>query len=233
MATIKFNDEIISDENNNIYDLNLFINENFNYIKENPDYYEKINITKFDFTSNIANTNNYKKLYKNYFYLNKLNNYNINLISTIFNTNSIKINRNDDNIITDISTHYKTNYINNFDRIIFDIENKSIETKLINQYLYYMNVFFNSKILNLEKNYKLLKDKNKILETNLNIFMNTKNYNYDKQETEIKYLKYKTNNYGELLNEYQEEIKKLNKKLNYLTITIISLFAFIFINYHS
>jgi esterase/lipase len=95
-----------------------------------------------------------------------------------------------------------------------------------------MNVFFNSKILNLEKNYKLLKDKNKLLETNLNIFMNTKNYNYDKQETEIKYLKYKSNNYGELLNEYQEEIKKLNKKLNYLTITIISLFAFIFINYH-
>jgi hypothetical protein len=44
MATIKFNDEIISDENNNIYDLNLFINENFNYIKENPDYYEKINM---------------------------------------------------------------------------------------------------------------------------------------------------------------------------------------------
>jgi len=232
MATIKFNDEIISDENNNIYDLNLFINENFNYIKENPDYYEKINITKFDFTSNIANTNNYKKLYKNYFYVNKLNNYNTNLISNIFNTNSVKINRNDDNIITGISTHFKTNYINNFDRIIFDIENKSIEAKLINQYLYYMNVFFNSKILNLEKNYKLLKDKNKILETNLNIFMNTKNYNYDKQETEIKYLKYKTNNYGELLNEYQEEIKKLNKKLNYLTITIISLFTFIFINYH-
>ena len=232
MNYIKFNDEIISDENYNIYDLNLFINENFNYIKENPDYYEKINISKFDFTSNIANTNNYKKLYKNCFYMNKLSNYNINLISTIFNTNSIKINRNDDNIITGISTHYKTNYINNFDRIIFDVENKSIDTKLINQYLYYMNVFYNSKILNLEKNYKLLKDKNKILETNLNIFMNTKNYNYDKQETEIKYLKYKTNNYGELLNEYQEEIKKLNKKLNYLAISIISLFAFIIINYH-
>ena len=203
MTSIKFNEEYID-----ICDLNIFINENFNYIKDNPNFYENVNISKFEYTSNTSKTNNYKKLYNNYIYANKINNYNINLLTKIFRSNNIFLNRNEDNIINSISLHYKNNHISNFQNYIYDIENKNIEIKLINQYLYYMNIYFTNKFKILENNLKYQKDKNKILENHIN--------NYKTQETDIKYLKFKINNYEEKLIFLGNKIDRLNTILLYL-----------------
>ena len=213
MTSIKFNEEYIDiDRDNfnniNICDLNIFINENFNYIKDNPNFYENVNISKFEYTSNTSKTNNYKKLYNNYIYANKINNYNINLLTKIFRSNNIFLNRNEDNIINSISLHYKNNHISNFQNYIYDIENKNIEIKLINQYLYYMNIYFTNKFKILENNLKYQKDKNKILENHIN--------NYKTQETDIKYLKFKINNYEEKLIFLGNKIDRLNTILLYL-----------------
>lgn len=215
MTSIKFNEEYIdidkdNSNNINISDLNIFTNENFNFIKENPNYYETINISKFDFTANTSNTKNYKKLYNNYIYANKINNYNTNLLTKIFKSNNIVLNRNEDNIINSISLHYKNNHINNFHQYLYDIENKNIEIKIINQYLYYMNIYFTNKYNFLQNNLKLQKDKYKIVENHINY--------YKSQDTDIRYIKYKINNHEDKLIHLENKIEKLNNHLFYLSI---------------
>lgn len=235
MTSIKFNDEIIDIDkdyinNINIYDLNIFTNENFNFIRDNSNYYKNINIKDFDYTSYTSKTNNYKKLYKNYIYINKLNNYNKNLLSSIYNTDNIIFNKNEDNIINSISLHYKNNHINNFHHYLYDIENKNIEIRLINQYLYYMNIHFTNKFKLLENELRKQKDKNKILENYLNDINELNNLNNIKtQETDIRYLKYKNNSQEDKLIYLENNIINLNKKIFNLYIISLLLLLFIFI----
>jgi len=211
MASIKFNEDIIELDNyddNNIYDLNIFINENFNFIRDNPNFYQSINIDKFNYTSYTCHTDNYKKMYKNYIYINKLNNYNIKILGKIYNTSNILINRNEDNIINNISLHYKNNHITTFHNYLYDIESKNIDIRLINQYLYYMNIYFSNKYKNLENQFKTYKNKIKLIENNL---INLKN-----QETDINYLKYKINIQEDKINILENKINNLNNQLFYL-----------------
>lgn len=217
MSFIKFNDEIIDIDidnlnNINIYDLNIFTNENFNFIKDNPYYYESIDINKFDYTLYTSKTDNYKKLYKNFIYINKINNYNKFLLSKIYNTTNIVFNKNEDNIISSISLHYKNNQIINFHRYLFDIENKNIEIRLINQYLYYMNIYFTNKYKSLERKLKEQKERIKTYE---NILGSCKFNN------EIKYLNYKINRNEERIIFLENKINNMNSQILYLFILSI------------
>ena len=204
---IKFNDDLIDIDT-----------EKFNYVKDNANYYKNINIKTFDYTLYMSKTDNYKKLYKNFIYINKLNNYNINLLSELFNTNSIVLNKNEDNIINSISIHSKKNHINNFENYLFDTENKNIEIRLINQYLYYMNIYFTNKYKSIEKQINHLK--NKFLNHNHN---NDDNQITDVMNTELKYLKYKINNQN-------EDIIILKNKLIISMILVIKILKDIFYN---
>ena len=217
MASIKFNNEIIDidiDNLNNIdiYDLNIFTNENFNFIKDNPYYYESINISNFDYTLYTSKTDNYKKLYKNFIYANKINNYNKFLLSKIYNTTNLVLNKNEDNLISSISLYYKNNQIINFHRYLFDIENKNIEFRLINQYLYYMNIYFTNKYKSIERK---LKEKK---ETNNNKTFENILRSYKNQENEIKYLKYKVNTNEERIIFLENKINNMNMQILYLFI---------------
>ena len=71
-----------------------------------------------------------------------------------------------------------------------------------------MNIYFTNKFKILENNLKYQKDKNKILENHIN--------NYKTQETDIKYLKFKINNYEEKLIFLGNKIDRLNTILLYL-----------------
>lgn len=183
---IKFNNEIIKlddIDNNEIYDLNIFVNNNFDYnISFNrEDKYN--NIEKNNNYKLLLNNNNYKKNLDN-IYINKLKSYflNRNINYIIDDDNYIIINNkinNNENIYYDKKLHiFYYNYIenNNTNKIYpYSIFNLDLEypnfsmnniliihkqLKLINQYLYYMNIHFTNKIKNQEKEIINLKNYN-------------------------------------------------------------------------
>lgn len=228
MNIIKFNDEIINlDKINNIdiYDLNIFTNENFNFINDieindyNRYYYKTESKTDFNYNTFTTKTDNYKVLNLNTNYISRINGYINNNIKKIYNTGNISIVRDEEtNNIKYISLHFKNNHLINIKNLIFD-EEKNIDIKLINQYLYYMNIYFTNKYKKLENKYKSLedfykhsKDKIKNLETTI--------INNKSQEIDIKFLKYKIENQEEYNKTLENKIKKLNNDISYLCISI-------------
>lgn len=168
--SIKFNNEIIKlDEinNNDIYDLNIFVNKNFDY---------NISFNREDKYNYIKETPNYKLLLKNKsykknlddIYIKKLNTYFLNkdINYTIDNDDKFIISKksNNENIYYDKNLHiyyynynecYNTNKIYPYSIFNLDLEYPNIsvnsinilqqQLKLLNQYLYYMNIHFTIK----------------------------------------------------------------------------------------
>lgn len=149
MLSFKFNDEIINiDENNNIYDLNLFTNENY---YTNP---QNLNIGMY-----YNNTNNNDEKY-NEIIKDKI----INKIIVDYKINIDELNINDTSILLII----KFIYNNQVNIVTYNKRSKTINANIpmniinrnenihISDYLYYMNIYFSNKYKQLENNYNML-----------------------------------------------------------------------------
>ena len=183
MSFIKFNNEIINlnkINNNDICDLNIFVNNNFDY---------NISFNRNDKYNCIEKTQNYQilldnKLYKknlDEIYIEKIKKYffnkDINYIIDIDEKFIINKKGNNENIFYDKKLHiFYYNYIecNTANKIypysIFNLDleypNSSLNSisviqqqlKIINQYLYYMNIHFTIKNKKMEEEISDLKN---------------------------------------------------------------------------
>ena len=197
MLFIKFNNEKINLNEiniNDIYDLNIFVNNNFDY---------NISFNRDDKYKYIEKTSNYQLLLNNKLYKKKLDDIYIEKIKSYFLNKdinyiidnddkfAIKDRTNNENIYYDKKLHiFYYNYIecNTSNKIypysIFNLDleypNGSSNTinilqkqlKLLNQYLYYMNIHFTLKNKKLEEEINNLKNNMRNL-LNLVLFLST------------------------------------------------------------
>lgn len=145
MSLIKFNDEFIiidKDNDKNIYDLNVFTNEN---------YYKRLesNILGIYYNNNYENNNTFNNILKD-----KI----IKKIMKDYNKNLEELNINDNEEFIMINFIYNNHMINiNFNKK-HKIFTSNIPINLINrcenihiiEYLYTMNVYFTNKYKNLQ-----------------------------------------------------------------------------------
>jgi len=181
---ISFNNEIIkldNIDNNDIYDINIFVNKNFDY---------NISFNRCDKFNYIEKTPNYQLLLNNKLYRKKLDDIYINKIKTYFFNKDINFmidndykfimnkKSNNENIYYDKRMHIfyynylecdKNNKIYPYSIFNLDLEypNISLNTinvlqqqlKIMNQYLYYMNIHFTLKNKKLKEEINELKEK--------------------------------------------------------------------------
>lgn len=181
VSIIKFNNEIINLNEidiNDICDLNIFVNNNFDY---------NISFNCDDKYKYIEKTSNYQLLFNNKLYKKKLDDIYIQKLKSYFLNNEIIYiidnddkfvikDKNNQNIYYDKKLHiYYYNYIEcnssnkiypysifNLDLEYPNVSSKTInilqkQIKLLNQYLYYMNIHFtlkNKKLVNEINNLK-------------------------------------------------------------------------------